>query len=89
MTTTKSSSIIKTTTKSSKEAVTINNLKALREKKDYTQAALALKVGVSQQSVAKWETGKALPRGEMLIKLSTVLGCSIDELLGGTHDINQ
>lgn len=60
---------------------TINNLKELREKKDYTQAALALEVGVSQQSVAKWESGKALPRGEMLIKLSSVLDCSIDDLL--------
>lgn len=59
----------------------INNLKALREKKDYTQSALALEVGVSQQSVAKWEAGKALPRGETLIKLAAVLSCSIDELL--------
>lgn len=59
----------------------MNTLKNLREKKDYTQAALAMELGVSQQSVAKWETGKALPRGEMLIKISAVLGCSIDELL--------
>ena len=38
-------------------------------------------LGVSQQSVAKWESGKALPRGETLIKLAAVLSCSIDELL--------
>lgn len=72
---------MKTTTNGSWEVREINNLKALREKKEYTQAALALEVGVSQQSVAKWETGKALPRGETLIKLSCVLGCSIDALL--------
>lgn len=36
-------------------------IKALREKKELTQKALAERVLVSDKTVSKWETGKGLP----------------------------
>lgn len=61
----------------------MNNLKCLREEKNISQMQLALKMGVSQQAVAKWETGESFPRAEKLIQLAEVLNCTIDELLKG------
>lgn len=40
-------------------------------------------VGVSQQSVAKWESGEAYPRASQLPELAKALSCSIDELYTG------
>ncbi len=47
-----------------------------------TQDDLAEKLGVSRQSVSKWENGECMPDSEKLIKLSDVLGISLDELTG-------
>ena len=38
-----------------------DNLRKLRKNKNYSQEDLAFKVGVSRQSVSKWETGEAYP----------------------------
>lgn len=54
-----------------------------RERVGLTQAALAMKIGVTQQAVASWEAGKTLPRPAMLLRLADVLGCTVDELLRG------
>lgn len=40
--------------------VTGGVIRALREKKKLTQAALADKIGVSDKAVSKWETGGSL-----------------------------
>lgn len=45
-----------------------------------SQVALAAMVGVSQQSIAKWESGEAYPRASQLPALAKALSCSIDEL---------
>ena len=49
----------------------------------YTQEELANKLKINRSTVAKWENGKALPRTEMLIKLSELFHCTIDELVRG------
>ena len=41
--------------------VTGNVIKELREKKGYTQKQLADRLGVSDKTISKWETGKGLP----------------------------
>lgn len=64
----------------------MNNIKLLRRRSSVSQQELAGKVGVTQQAVAKWETGKSYPRGETLVKLASVLGCTIDELFGQSQD---
>lgn len=52
----------------------------LREAAKLTQDALAEKLRVDRSTVAKWETGGALPRAGMLPKIASILGCSIDAL---------
>jgi len=47
-----------------------------------TQDELADMLGVSRQSVSKWENGECMPDSEKLIKLSDVLKISLDELIG-------
>ena len=56
-------------------------MRAMREKKDMSQQAVALEIGVERSTVAKWESGKSRPRAELLPKLAKVFGCSIEELL--------
>ncbi len=56
-------------------------LTLLRKKKGFTQEQLAEVLGVSRQSVSRWEMDVAFPETEKLIKLSRLLECSIDFLL--------
>ena len=42
------------------------NIKQLRVFNGLTQSALADEIGVDRSAVAKWETGKALPRSDHL-----------------------
>lgn len=55
-------------------------IRALREQQNLTQAELAHKLMVSQQAVAKWENGEALPTANKLPELARILGCTIDDL---------
>ena len=54
-----------------------------RERKHLSQAQLADEVGVRQQTVAAWETGRNIPPTEKLGRLSAALGLSIDYLVLG------
>lgn len=58
----------------------MTKIKTLRESKELRQGDLANILGVSRSTVAMWETGKSSPRGETLVKLANVLGCTIDDL---------
>lgn len=64
-------------------------IKALREKKDLTQKALAERVLVSDKAVSKWETGKGLPDVTLLEPLAQALGVSVAELLTGDCRTNE
>lgn len=55
-----------------------------RKKQGMTQEELAEKLGVSAQAVSKWENDGTYPETEKLIRLSKLLGCSLDYLLLGT-----
>lgn len=57
-------------------------LKELRLQHGLTQAQLGEKVGVKQNTFTNWENGKRTPNIEDIIKLSTLLGVSIDYLIG-------
>ena len=54
----------------------------LRTKRSMTQEQLAEKIGVSRQSVSKWETDCAIPDIEKLKLLAEIFEVSITELLG-------
>lgn len=56
-------------------------LALLRKEKNITQEELADVLGVSRQSISKWEQDRAFPETEKLIKLSEIYNCSIDYLL--------
>ena len=69
--------------------VTGNTIKNLREARNFTQAELAEKIGVSSKTVSKWETGKGLPDIGLLQPLAQVLGISLIELMNGEHITNK
>ncbi len=57
-------------------------LRQLRKEKNITQNELAEWLGVTQQAVGKWETGKSSPDQATLMKLADLFGVSLDSLLG-------
>lgn len=52
-----------------------------REKSGLTQREVAGKIGIDQSAVSLWETGKTAPRASILIKLSELYHCTVDDLL--------
>ena len=57
-----------------------NKIKLLRQKIGATQEQLGEKIGVSGQSISKWETSVTMPDITLLPILSSELGVTIDEL---------
>ena len=53
-----------------------------RKKQNMTQEALAQKLGVTNQSVSKWESAQCYPDISLIPKLAAIFGISIDELFG-------
>lgn len=53
----------------------------LRTQQGLSQLELAEQLGVSRQSVSKWETGQSVPDLDKLIKLADLFGISVDELV--------
>ncbi len=59
-----------------------SNLQYLRKLHgNMTQEKLAERMGVSRQTVSKWETGEAVPDVEKLLGLSRLFSCTLDALL--------
>ena len=52
-----------------------------RKELNYTQEQLADILGVSRQSISKWESDIAYPETEKLIELGKLFDCSMDYLL--------
>ena len=65
------------------------NLQYLRKKNKITQEELADRLGVSRQSVSKWETGEAYPETDKLICICDEFGVSLDALMRGDLAENQ
>lgn len=57
-------------------------LKALRMERDMDQDALADASGVSKGAIARYETGRNIPRVDVVVSLASALGCSCDVLIG-------
>lgn len=56
---------------------------ALRAGAGMSQSELAERLGVSRQSVSKWETGAAVPDLDKLVKLAALFQVSLDRLVTG------
>ena len=55
----------------------------LRKEKKMTQEELAEKLGVTNKTISRWETGKYMPDLSLLSDLSKELGVTINDLLNG------
>lgn len=56
---------------------------SLRREKGLTQEALGQRLGVTNKTVSRWETGAYMPDIELLVPLGEALGVSVNELLAG------
>lgn len=62
---------------------------SVRKEKNWTQAQLGDKLGVTDKTISKWETGTYMPDLSLLKSLSETLGVSIYELLDGERMPNN
>ncbi len=62
------------------------NIKRKRLELNLTQEEVATHLGISFQSISKWERGDGYPDIEMLPVLGIYFGVSVDELLGVSED---
>ena len=58
------------------------HLMALRKQRGWSQEELGSQIGVTRQTVSKWEMGQSTPELEKLVELSRLFGMSIDRLVG-------
>ena len=64
-----------------------DNLSELRRMHGMSQEELADKIGVSRQTLSKYENGESLPDIEKCKQIADVFGVSIDDMLNyGTED---
>ena len=66
-----------------------DNLVELRKIHELSQEELADKIGVSRQTLSKYETGESLPDIEKCKLLADVFGVSIDDLLNYDSTSNE
>ncbi|MBO6145516.1 MAG: helix-turn-helix transcriptional regulator [Bacilli bacterium] len=62
----------------------------LRKKSGMNQEELAEKLGVSRQSVSKWESNNAYPETDKIVQICNIFNCSMDDLINDhITDINE
>ena len=69
--------------------ITGQTIKNLREKRGFTQAELADKLGVTDKAISKWETAKGLPDITLIEPLAKALSVSVMELMTGNAIVNK
>ena len=60
-----------------------------RKKQGLTQEDLAQRLGVTNQSVSKWESSQCCPDISLIPQLADIFGISIDELFGREPSVND
>lgn len=58
-----------------------DNLKRIRKENNLSQEQLAEKLGVSRQSVSKWESNQAYPEMDKMLQLCEMFNLNMDDLL--------
>lgn len=67
--------------------INIGNFIATKRKElNMTQAQLAEKLGVSNKTISKWETGKCMPDYSIIQELCKELNVSVAELMDGEEE---
>ena len=59
-------------------------IKELRERNKMTQLQLADKLGVTDKTISKWETGKGYPDITLLEPIADAFSISVTELISGS-----
>ena len=62
-----------------------NFIKECRKAKKLTQIQLAIKIGVSEKTISKWECGNGFPDAPLMQPLCKALGITANELLSGKY----
>ena len=60
---------------------------ALRKCRNWTQAFVAGKLGLSNRTICKWESGHGVPTFGGLLALSELFDVSLDELVGNRAEV--
>lgn len=55
----------------------------LRKEQGLTQEQLGEKIGVTNKTVSRWETGTYLPPADVLLFMSEIFDVSVNEILSG------
>ena len=58
-----------------------SNICFLRKQKKYTQEQFAEKMGVTRQTISRWESGEVVPELSKLIEICDVFICKLDALV--------
>ena len=58
-----------------------DNLKNIRKQRKISQEELAEKLGISRQSISKWETGENYPSMQNIMCLCTIFKCKVNDLV--------
>lgn len=66
-----------------------NSLYQARKRKGLSQEAVAGRLGVSRQTVSKWETGETLPDIRQAKRLAALYGLTLDQLLEFDADVQE
>ena len=63
-----------------------DNIQFLRKRRGLTQEQFAEALGVTRQSVSKWESGQSYPEMEKLLQMCELFGCDLETLVRGSAD---
>ena len=66
-----------------------NHLFEARKKRGLSQEEVAGKLGVSRQTISKWETDETLPDIQQSKRLAVLYGLSLDELVEFDMDVKE
>lgn len=66
-----------------------NSLFNARKKSGLSQEAVAEKLGVSRQTISKWETDETLPDIRQSKRLAVIYGLTLDELIDFDADVKE
>lgn len=67
-----------------------NNIKAIRKENNLSQEQLAEKLGVSRQSVSKWESSQSYPEMDKILLICKLFDCDIGELMNDNiKEVNE
>jgi transcriptional regulator with XRE-family HTH domain len=67
----------------------MENLRKIREKRNINQLKVAMDLEITQESISKYETNRAMPSSAVLIKLADYFNCSVDYLLDRTDNFKM